>query len=151
MSGRIVVGVDGSPESIAALKWAAEECRCRDAVLHVVTTWSFPYGVVMPGAVIPPALGEELAREAKDVQAKAIDEAIPDDGTVHVEAEVREGLPTWVLLGAAKDATMLVVGSRGLGGFRELLLGSVSQQCAHHAECPVVIVRHGPRAPGPQR
>lgn len=141
MNDRIVVGVDGSPESVAALRWAAEEAQLRRATLHVLTVWHFPPGAFLPGAVFPPELTDHLTRRAKETQAAAIEATIPDDGTVRVEAEIREGSAPWVLVEAAKDADMLVVGSRGVGRFRERLLGSVSQHCAHHATCPIVIVR----------
>jgi nucleotide-binding universal stress UspA family protein len=146
MKGRVVVGVDGSPESVAALRWAAEEARLRKATLHVVTVWEYPTGLFlgMPGAVVPEDMGEVLERGAKNLQSAALAEAIPGEGAVSLETQVVEGHPAWVLGEAAAGAEMLVVGSRGLGGFRELLLGSVSQQCAHHAACPVVIVRHYP-------
>jgi nucleotide-binding universal stress UspA family protein len=144
MNARVVVGVDGSPESVAALRWAADEARLRHAVLDVITVWEYPQGLYMgmTGAVMPEDMGDTLERGAKDLQAAALAEAIPDQGFVSLDTRVVEGQPAWVLGEAAAGADMLVVGSRGLGGFRELLLGSVSQQCAHHAACPVVIVRH---------
>ena len=143
VSGRIVVGVDGSDESVAALEWAAQEARSRGAVLTIVTAWQFPHSAYLglPGAMIPDELGEDLEWGAKETQADALHRALPSGAGVPVETLVVEGPPASVLIDAASGADMLVVGSRGLGGFRELLLGSVSQQCAHHASCPVVIVR----------
>lgn len=139
MSERIVVGVDGSPESRAALRWAYDEAGRRGATLEVVTVWSFPpmMGAAgMPFPAVDASVFEEAARAGRD-EAMA---ELPD-GKVEVERKLIEGAASWILLHEAKDAAMLVVGSRGLGGFRGLLLGSVSQQCVHHAECPVVVVR----------
>jgi nucleotide-binding universal stress UspA family protein len=144
MNGRIVVGVDGSAESVAALRWAAAEARLRSATLHVITAWHVPYFAYtgFPGTMQPPDLAQELERSATELQAVAVKEAIPEEGSPRIEAHVIQGHASSALMHSAQGADMLVVGSRGLGGFGELLLGSVSQQCAHHAPCPVVIVRH---------
>jgi nucleotide-binding universal stress UspA family protein len=83
----------------------------------------------------------ELRGAARAALDATLDEAIPDTGDVNVERRVVEGAPAAVLVDESRDADLLVVGSRGRGGFAQLLLGSVSQQCAHHANCPVVIVR----------
>ena len=149
MGGHIVVGVDGSPESDAALRWAVDEARLRDVALDVVTVWTYPMPafVGIPGGYASIELGEDLERRAKEAQAEALARTVPEQAGVVLEARVVKGQPAWALVDAAQDADMLVVGSRGLGGFRELLLGSVSQQCAHHAVCPVVIVRRPPSAP----
>jgi len=84
--------------------------------------------------------------------SRVLERALEDAGDaaagLDVESVVREGAPAGVLLDEAQDAELLVVGSRGLGGFRGLLLGSVSQQCTHHAPCPVVIVRYVRDLPG---
>jgi nucleotide-binding universal stress UspA family protein len=91
-----------------------------------------------------PAVGGEL-RDFRDAAEAPLDatlrEAIPDAGDVKLERRVVEGAPAAVLVEDSRDADLLVVGSRGHGGFAQLLLGSVSQQCAHHAKCPVVIAR----------
>jgi nucleotide-binding universal stress UspA family protein len=141
MGGRIVVGVDGSPESVAALRWAGEEARIRGATLVAVTAWenSQVAAMGMPGGLVPPDLSPQLKQGAEELQQAALREAGIDPG--EVEGSVREGGAAGVLLDAARGSDMLVVGSRGHGGFKELMLGSVSQQCAHHAACPVVIVR----------
>jgi nucleotide-binding universal stress UspA family protein len=142
MDDAIVVGVDGSAGSIGALRWAADEARLRNATLEVITTWTQPPAVYLRGGdlPIPAGFGDELERNAKEVQAAALAEASPDEA-VRLETRVVEGQAASVLIQAGEHAQMLVVGSRGLGGFRELLLGSVSHACAHHASCPVVIVR----------
>jgi nucleotide-binding universal stress UspA family protein len=143
MGGRIVVGVDGSQESLAALRWAGEEARIRDAALVAVTAWEnsnvASYG--MAGGMIPPDLSTELRRGAEEMQREALSDTGFDPAAV--ETEIVEGGAARALLDAAHGADLLVVGSRGIGGFKELVLGSVSQQVAHHAPCPVVIVRDG--------
>jgi nucleotide-binding universal stress UspA family protein len=140
----IVVGVDHSAGAKEALRFALEEAQLRQATLHAVHAWQFAYirAAGMEGAL--PAVGGEL-HDFRDAAAAALDatllEAIPEEGEVEVERRVVEGAPAAVLVEESRGADLLVVGSRGHGGFARLLLGSVSQQCAHHAECPVVIVR----------
>jgi nucleotide-binding universal stress UspA family protein len=137
----IIVGVDGSASSRAALRYALDEARLRGAQLRVVGAWHLPVAAYTGGyGPGDPDLSAGLEQDARDNGARALDEV--DTGGVHVETEFREGNPAHVLLEAAEDADLLVVGSRGLGGFRGLMLGSVGQQCAHHAPCPLVIVPH---------
>jgi nucleotide-binding universal stress UspA family protein len=136
---RIVVGVDGSPGSATALRWALDEARLRSATLDVVHAWTAPYvygPLGMYGYTLDPA---EFEREAKQVVEKLLRDAeVADDG--RVRPVVTEGRPAAVLIAAAEGADLLVVGSRGLGGFAGLALGSVSHQCVHHAACPVVVI-----------
>ena len=139
----IVVGVDGSDGARDALRFALEEARLRGVAVRAVAAWHVPVAAYGGTFVSPdPALVDRLAPEAR----RAVERALADAGDVaagvNVDTVVREGAPAQVLLEEADDAELLVVGSRGLGGFRGLLLGSVSQQCAHHAPCPVVIVPH---------
>ena len=139
----IVVGVDGSESARAALRFALDEARLRGAAVRVVGAWQVPIGAYGGAMVAPdPGLVSELEPKTTRVIERALEEARDAAAGLEVETIVREGAPSGVLLEEAQDAELLVVGSRGLGGFRELLLGSVSQQCAHHAPCPVVIVRH---------
>jgi nucleotide-binding universal stress UspA family protein len=142
----IVVGVDGSAGARAALRWAFEEAKLRKASLQVVHAWTFVmHGVPATGMGMVPyptaedfAALEEAAREALD---KALAEVVGEQTDVPIDAHVVKASPAQALVEAAANADLLVVGSRGHGGFAGLLLGSVSQQCAHHAPCPVVIVR----------
>lgn len=149
MSG-IVVGVDDSPSSIQALRWAIEEARCRDTTLRVVSAWEFPFA---PATNTPSAVRADddplphvpsLQQSALDELAAAVTDAGGDPKDPAVSMHVVHGSPVRVLLDAAKDADLLVVGSRGRGGFAGLLLGSVSHECAQRAACPVVVVRPRP-------
>ena len=137
----IVVGVDGSEESKEALRWALEEARLRQATLRAVNAWMYP--TIFGPTPIPPEMFDRgmLEEDAEKTLGAAVAEVAGDDPPAYVERVVTEGPATHVLVEAAADADLLVVGSRGHGGFTGLLLGSVSQQCAHHAPCAVVIVR----------
>jgi nucleotide-binding universal stress UspA family protein len=145
MAGRVVVGVDGSEASAAALRFAAEEARLRGGTLVAVHAWTFmpPAAVGDPG-VIPVAavtLMEDL--EAERAAATAlVEESVADVlGDAEVEVLAAEGSAGEVLVEAAAGADLVVVGSRGRGGLKSALLGSVSGHVANHAPCPVVIVR----------
>ena len=142
--GVIVVGVDHSAGAKAALRFALEEARLRQATLRVVHAWQFGYigATGLEGAL--PAVGGEL-EEFREGAAAALEETLRDVGAdsdgVAIERRVDQGTAAAVLVEESRGADLLVVGSRGHGGFAQLLLGSVSQQCAQHAFCPVVIVR----------
>ena len=136
---RIVVGVDGSEESVDALRFALDETRLHGARLQIVNAWRFPALTMLPVAP-PPPTPQELDQAAREVIDRALTDA-GGAGTVNVELVAVEGHPVEALVDAAQGADLLVVAARGLGGFRSTLLGSVSQQCALHAPCPVVIVR----------
>jgi nucleotide-binding universal stress UspA family protein len=142
--GRIVVGVDGSEHSRRALRWALEEAELRGATLQAVAAWSYPY-MVGADAVVTSAMVDP--RELQATAAQSLEEAIEACATPaqrqSIERTVVEDRPARALLDAARDADLLVVGSRGRGGFKGLLLGSVSSQCVHHAPCPVVVVPGG--------
>jgi nucleotide-binding universal stress UspA family protein len=143
MTERIVVGVDGSETAKLATRWAAREARLRGATLELVTAWevapvAYGYGYV----AIPEEFLEGLVKGAEDTMAAAVEVVRAEAPDAEVQTKVVEGPAARVLLEEAEGADLLVVGCRGLGGFRELVLGSVSQQCAHHAPCPVLIVRH---------
>ena len=145
MGGRLVVGVDGSKTASSAVRWAAKEAALRGAKLDLVTAWevsapSVGFGLGL--AEISDEMLKGLEQNAEEIVATAAGVARDASPDIEIETRTVEGQPAEVLVEAARDADLLVVGSRGMGGFRELLLGSVGQQCAHHATCPVVIVRH---------
>lgn len=137
--GRIVVGVDGSVHATKALAWAVEEAGRRGATVRAVHAWRYPYfGTGLDGVPIPESVLQGVEDGARQTLEQAVDR-VPHAG-ITVERVLVMGPAAQVLVEAAADAELLVVGSRGRGGFAGLLLGSVSQQCAHHAPCPVVIV-----------
>jgi nucleotide-binding universal stress UspA family protein len=138
----IVVGVDGSEGSVDALRFAIDEARTRGAEVKAVSAWHVPQMIYSGGYVpmpIDPIDYEQFTTAALD---KVMDEVGANENGVKVSPVVHQGQAAEVLVEEAKSADLLVVGSRGRGGFRGLLLGSVSQQCAHFAPCPVVIVPH---------
>lgn len=139
---RIVVGVDASEQSKEALRWAAQYARSTGASLDVVHAWHVSDEHAWLQSLPPPANPTEVARKAL---AAVVDEVVAP-GTVEVRSAVVEGHAVHVLVKAAQGAEMLVVGSRGFGGFDGLLLGSVSGHCATHAPCSVVIIRPTPPA-----
>lgn len=140
---RVVVGVDGSSEANAALEEAVREAASRHAELDVVHVWSPPYTAGPMGAMALPtdlASCEAAARKVLDQSVARVMSRI-DDKPPRVEPIlVNNHSVARMLVNTAKGADLLVVGSRGRGGFTGLLLGSVSQQCVHHATCPVIVV-----------
>jgi nucleotide-binding universal stress UspA family protein len=136
---RIVVGVDDSPHSHDALAWAAAEARLRATTLEVV------YAMFYRSALLE-QFPDELARE-RSILDRAVARATSLEPTIEVTGRMVEPPAAKALVEISEGADLLVVGSRGLGGFMELELGSVSHQCARHARCPVVVVR--PRRKNP--
>ncbi|MEU2234908.1 universal stress protein [Streptomyces vietnamensis] len=135
----VVVGVDGSPPSYAALRWAIRQARQTGAVLDVVGVYDVPGAT---GWSAPPVDAAFDAEHATKALSEELGSVLSRSGEVPpLEQHVVRGNPAEVLIEASDGADLLVVGSRGRGGFTSLLLGSVSQQCAVHAHCPVVIVR----------
>ncbi|MEX2100130.1 MAG: universal stress protein [Acidimicrobiia bacterium] len=147
----IVVGVDESEGSIAALGWAVEEATLRKTALRVVHAWEYPATSVtdLPIDSVTLRVFKEHAEHVIDqMLIKAVGDPSEVEGSVGIERVVSRGSAAESLLGASQGADLLVVGSRGRGGFKSLLLGSVSQQCAQHATCPVVIVPNRSRIAG---
>jgi nucleotide-binding universal stress UspA family protein len=139
---KIVVGVDGSPASAAALRYALDEARSHGARLVVASAWHVPVQAYSAGAPVPfPDISEALEKDARGTVIEMLEGLEGLAKGVALERVVREGQAAEVLLDLAADADLVVVGSRGRGGFSGLLLGSVSQQVTHHAPCPVTIVR----------
>jgi nucleotide-binding universal stress UspA family protein len=142
--GRIVVGVDGSQHSLEALRFAIAEARLRGAKVVAVHV---PHVPAAPLAGAPifligdlPDLVQAVEQSAAKILADALAEVSSEAEGVEVETAIARGDVAHELVEAADGAELLVLGSRGHGGFVGLLLGSVSQQCAHRARCPVVIV-----------
>jgi nucleotide-binding universal stress UspA family protein len=136
----VVVEVDGSPGSVAALKHAIAEAKLRDT-----PSQRSRLGTFRPSPTKPDWTGAELDPQTFEAAANStLAGALSGVDTTGVEVNriVRKGQPADVLMLEAREDDLLVVGSRGLGGFRGLLLGSVSQRCTPHAECPVTVVPH---------
>ena len=150
----IVVGVDGSPGSDAALRWALEEARLREAAVRVVHAYQVPQtapadaGVGIVGPTHQPVFSaEDLERiqaaaekESQGVIETSLEQAGEAARGLTIESAPLAGPPAETLIAAGRDAALLVLGTRGHGGFMGLLLGSVSQQLAQHPPCPVVIL-----------
>jgi nucleotide-binding universal stress UspA family protein len=138
----IVVGVDGSEGGAAALEFAAGEAAFRGARLRIVSVWQIPmaaYGGEF-GPPLDPETWDGLRVRAQEVADDALAAAKKLQPSLEGEALALQGQPADVLLEQCADAALIVVGRRGLGGFKTLLLGSVSQQVVHHATRPVVVV-----------
>jgi nucleotide-binding universal stress UspA family protein len=137
---RIVAGVDGSASSLEALRWAVRQAELTGSSVDAVIAWESPaasglgWGVAMVDDT-------DYAEFAAKTLAEAISAVTDPACQVRVRPMVGEGNAAEVLLDASAGADLLVVGSRGHGGFASALLGSVSQHCTHHAHCPVVVIR----------
>jgi nucleotide-binding universal stress UspA family protein len=142
MTARIVVGVDGSEESVSALRWALAEAERRGAILDVVHAWHYPYVACteITGMAAAALDMDDLESAGRAVLDHSLERAAAAHSGVRVEPILVQGGAAATLVDAAVGADLLVVGTRGRGGFAGLVLGSVSQHCSTHAPCPVVIV-----------
>ena len=139
---RVVVGIDDSPGSGRALRWAADEAHEHGAELYVVMAYTIPAPPVSIGFGQPPWRAEDEWRtDAEAAMREALRTTLGEDPVVHVRSEVVEGSPAKALIDASQSADLLVVGTRGHGGFAGMLLGSVSQHVTAHAGCTVAVVR----------
>jgi nucleotide-binding universal stress UspA family protein len=137
----ILVGVDGSRGSRTALTWAAAEAADHGADLVVLTVWERPLLPPMGSGEVPEGPVPDAGQSATEDLVKVIKEELGEDPPVVVQARTKHGNPAKVLIEQSADADLLVVGSRGHGGFRGLVLGSVSQHVAAYAKCPVAVIR----------
>lgn len=138
----VVVGVDGSEESVAALRWAARYAAAAAAPVRAVLAWHYPTAAsVPPVGHAPEVVNKEIEEQLTATLSEAVAQAVLDEPGVHIDSEIRYGHPAQVLIEESGQASLLVVGKRGRGGFIGMLLGSVSQSCVNAAECPVVVVR----------
>jgi nucleotide-binding universal stress UspA family protein len=138
----IIVGVDGSPSSRQALRWAARQAELTGGQVHAITTWHLPSTTGWETALD----AVDWADDARRTLDTALQEALSSADADRVHRHVVQGHPAKVLVDQAADADLLVVGSRGHGGFTGMLLGSVGLHVIAHATCPVLIV-HGDRLP----
>lgn len=136
---RIVVGVDGSEPSKAALRWAQRLAAPEHADIEVIGAWAWPSALGLATAPIEYSPGADIEKAL----TAAVDEVFGPDRPVDTTVRAVQGAAAHVLIEASRDAVMVIVGTRGLGGFMGLLLGSVSRQVAEHAHCPVLVVPAG--------
>lgn len=139
----IIVGVDGSQSAEAALKWAARYAHATGGSLVAVLAWHYPSAVGGPPVgVAPEAVTSEVEKSRYEMLDKAIEATCGDMPSLRVERKVVYGHPAQALLDESRHADLLVVGSKGHGGFTGMMLGSVSTHCVTHASCPVTVVKH---------
>lgn len=138
----VVVGVDGSPASEAALAWAVRYADAIGARLRAVLAWHYPSAAGSPPTGVAPAgVTSEVEQSSYEMLAKAIAAACGDGQPPEIERKVVYGHPAQVLIDESKEADLLVVGHTGHGGFKGMLLGSISTHAVTHASCPVTVVR----------
>lgn len=135
--GPIVVGIDGSVRSVAALRWAAAQARLTGADVHAVTGWEVPVTIM----VVPTYTEADYAREAHAVLDRVVAEVQETDPDVKIEKHLIQQRPALALMEWAEGAQLLVIGSHGRGDLPGVHLGSTASYCVHHAPCPVVVVR----------
>ena len=131
----IVVGVDGSPSSQRAVRWAAQQAKLTGATLRAVSSWRWPNYIT----IVPP--GVDLPSDTRRTLDEVLQEALTGAEDVSITRHVIEGPPGPALLTQAQDASLLVVGAQGRAAFPGMLLGSVAEYCVRHGSCPVVVVR----------
>lgn len=144
---RIVVGVDGSSDAVAALRWAYDEASRKNAALEVVVAWDFIAKWAVGFNPAWPEDADHLRADAETVGDKAVNEVLGASPRPHwLTVHAIQGSPAFVLTERAREADLLVVGARGRGGFAKLRVGSVSNACVHHAACPIVVIPSGTSA-----
>jgi nucleotide-binding universal stress UspA family protein len=141
VSPKVVVGVDGSEHSLHALRWGLRQAMSMNVPLEVVTAWTFPEEPAPLGIEIHVPWQDELMAQARDKLDQIIAQVIPESERDRVTAKVVRGRAVQVLLTGIGEDDLLVIGSRGRGGFQDVLFGSVSDHCVRHAPCTVVVVR----------
>ena len=132
----IVIGVDGSAAALKAVAWGVAEARFRGVPVHLMHSWSFPAATVGADG-LPHA---DIQAAAEKVLSDAL--ASVDTDGLEVTTEICPDLPAQALVRASEGAEMVVVASRGVGGFAGLHIGSTADQVVHHAKCPVVVIPH---------
>src|SRR5258708_18912212 len=137
----VVVGVDGSAESVAALGWASRYAAATGASVRMVHAWHYPAAFGVPVGKAPEAVTGEVEQRMRDDLARAVAQVYPEPADAQVEMLVRYGHPVEVLIDESKQADLLVVGHHGHGAFTGMPVGSVSIHCVTTAACPVGVVR----------
>ena len=138
----VVVGVDGSEGSVAALRWAARYGAATGTPVRAVLVWHYPTAAAVPPVGhVPEPVEKEVEEGEMATLREAIAKAAPDTPGVHIDGVIRNGHPAGELIEESGRAGLLVVGRRGHGGFLGMHIGSVSQHCVNAAQCPIVVVR----------
>lgn len=140
-SPHVIVGVDGSPESVEALGWAARYAAATGATITAVHAWHYPAAGPVPAGRPPQAITDQVRQAMQETLDKALIDVFGSSTPDNVDTKVAYGHPAMVLVTESEGADLLVVGSRGHGAFHGMLLGSVSIHCVSNATCPVVVVR----------
>jgi nucleotide-binding universal stress UspA family protein len=135
----IVVGVDGSESSLAAIRWAVRQAKLTGAPLEIVSAWEWPVGYSGWETPVPPDY--DPADETRRQLDKAVNAVLTPSDAIEVRRSVIEGHPAPVLEALSKIADLVVVGTQGHREFVGMLLGSVSEHCVTHCHCPVVVTR----------
>ncbi len=139
----IIVGIDGSDHSVKALEWAIKEAAIQHSPVTVLTVHLVPMSGWTGNPITLPADAADLekARQTADELILKVTSQLGDAQPASIKVSAVNGFPAQELIEASRDADLVVVGSRGSGGFAKLMMGSVSSQVVHHAHCPVVVVR----------
>ena len=136
----VVVGVDGSDPSVAALSWASRYGAATGATVRAVRVWHYPTAAGLPPGKTPEPVEDEVEGWVRDELSQAVTKANPDS-SAQVETKIVYGHPAQALIDESRGESLLVLGHRGHGGFAEALTGSIVIHCVNHAACPVVVVR----------
>lgn len=139
--GKIVVGIDNSDASIAALEWAINEAKLRNCHLDVVVSWDYPIMAAAEPVMVQTPDRDLLVNSARVTAERVATNVGLASAGIDYSVHTPEGRPGEELVAMAADADLLVVGTHGSGTFKQLILGSVSNYCSHHSTCPVVLVR----------
>lgn len=137
----VIVGVDGSQESIEALAWAARYATATGAKITAVQAWHYPAAGPVQAGGPPPAITDQARSTMQETLDKALTDVFGTTNPENVDTKLAYGHPAMVLVNESEGADLLVVGNRGHGAFHGMLLGSVSIHCVSNATCPVVVVR----------
>jgi nucleotide-binding universal stress UspA family protein len=138
---RVIVGVDGSAESIEALSWAARYAAATSARITAVHAWHYPAAGPVPAGLPPQPINDQVRETVQATLDKALAEVFGSATPPGVDTKIAYGHPAMVLVNESLGADLLVVGNRGHGAFHGMLLGSVSIHCVTNATCPVVVTR----------
>ncbi len=138
---RVIVGVDGSPESVEALAWAAAYAAATGATITAVHAWHYPAAGPVPAGLPPQPVTDQVRAMMQESLDNALTQVFGTTKPEKVTTKVAYGHPAMVLVNESAGADLLVVGNRGHGAFHGMLLGSVSIHCVTTATCPVVVVR----------